>query len=293
MTSAITMTPWGAPSLPRAQRPWLRRRSALPGFGLTLGVTLTILSLIVLIPLSAVAIKASGLGLGGMIAEAFTERAWHAYVLSFGASLAAAAVNGVFGVLTAWALVRYRFPGRNVVNALVDLPFALPTAVAGISLATLYAPSGLIGGVLAKAHIKAAYNTTGIVIALTFIGLPFVVRTLEPVMRDLSAEVEEAAASLGATRWQTLTRVVLPSLFPAWLTGVTLAFARAVGEYGSVIFIAGNRPFKTEIAPLLIIIQLQQFNYRGAASIALAMLLVSFVMLFVINGVQAWSRRFQ
>jgi sulfate transport system permease protein len=293
MTSSTTMTPSGAPSLPRARRPWLRRRSALPGFGLTLGVTLTLLSLIVLIPLSAVAIKASGLGLGGMIAEAFTERAWHAYALSFGASLAAAAVNGVFGVLTAWALVRYRFFGRNVVNALVDLPFALPTAVAGISLATLYAPSGLIGGVLAKAHIKAAYNETGVVIALTFIGLPFVVRTLEPVMRDLSAEVEEAAASLGATRWQTLTRVVLPSLFPAWLTGVTLAFARAVGEYGSVIFIAGNRPFKTEIAPLLIIIQLQQFNYRGAASIALALLIVSFVMLFVINGVQAWSRRFQ
>jgi len=293
MTSSTTMTPSGAPSPPRARRPWLRRRSALAGFGLTLGVTLTILSLIVLIPLSAVAIKASGLGLRGMIAEAFTERARHAYLLSFGASLAAAAVNGVFGVLTAWALVRYRFPGRNVVNALVDLPFALPTAVAGISLATLYAPSGLIGGLLAKAHIKAAYNVTGIVIALTFIGLPFVVRTLEPVMRDLSAEVEEAAASLGATRWQTLTRVVLPSLFPAWLTGVTLAFARAVGEYGSVIFIAGNRPFKSEIAPLLIIIQLQEFRYRGAASIALALLIVSFVMLFVINGVQAWSRRFQ
>jgi sulfate transport system permease protein len=293
MTHSTTVTPAGpAPSLPHARRPWLRRRSALPGFGLTLGVTLTILSLIVLIPLSAVAIKASGLGLRGMIAQAFTERAMHAYLLSFGASFAAAAVNGVFGVLTAWALVRYRFPGRDFVNALVDLPFALPTAVAGISLATLYAPSGLIGGVLAKAHIKAAYNVTGIVIALTFIGLPFVVRTLEPVMRDLSAEVEEAAASLGASRWQTLTRVVLPSLFPAWLTGVTLAFARAVGEYGSVIFIAGNRPFKSEIAPLLIIIQLQQFNYQGAASIALALLIVSFVMLFVINGVQAWSRRF-
>jgi sulfate transport system permease protein len=293
MTHSTTVTPAGAaPGLPHARRPWLRRRSALPGFGLTLGVTLTVLSLIVLIPLSAVAIKASGLGLRGMIAEAFTERAMHAYLLSFGASLAAAAVNGVFGVLTAWALVRYRFPGRSIVNALVDLPFALPTAVAGISLATLYAPSGLIGGVLAKAHIKAAYNVTGIVIALTFIGLPFVVRTLEPVMRDLSAEVEEAAASLGASRWQTLTRVVLPSLFPAWLTGVTLAFARALGEYGSVIFIAGNRPFRSEIAPLLIIVQLQQFNYRGAASIAFALLLVSFVMLFVVNGVQAWSRRF-
>jgi len=276
----------------RARRPWLRRRSAIPGFGLTLGVTLSLLSLIVLIPLSAVAIKASGLGLHGVIAAAFTSRALHAYAISFGAALAAAFVNGVFGVLTAWALVRYRFFGHNVVNALVDLPFALPTAVAGISLGALYAPTGLIGGILAKAHIKAAYNATGIVIALTFIGLPFVVRTLEPIMRDLSAEVEEAAASLGAGRWQTLTRVVLPSLFPAWLTGVTLAFARGVGEYGSVIFIAGNRPFKSEIAPLLIIIQLQEFNYQGAASIALTLLIVSFLMLFVINAVQAWSRRF-
>jgi sulfate transport system permease protein len=270
-----------------------RRRSAIPGFGLTMGVTLSVLSLIVLIPLTAVAIKASGLGLGGMVQQAFTERALHAYALSFGASFVAAAVNGVFGVLTAWALVRYSFPGKGVVNALVDLPFALPTAVAGISLATLYAPNGLIGAQLLKAGIKAAYNPTGVVIALTFIGLPFVVRTLEPVMRDLSADVEEAAASLGASRWQTLTRVVLPALFPAWLTGVTLAFARAVGEYGSVIFIAGNKPFRSEIAPLLIVIQLEQFNYRGAASIALALLLVSFSMLFVINGVQAWSRRFQ
>ena len=258
-----------------------------------MGVTLSVLSLVVLIPLTAVAIKASGLGFAGMVQQAFTERALHAYALSFGASLIAAAVNGVFGVLTAWALVRYAFPGKAVVNALVDLPFALPTAVAGISLATLYAPNGLIGAQLIKAGIKAAYNPTGVVIALTFIGLPFVVRTLEPVMRDLSADVEEAAASLGATRWQTLTRVVLPALFPAWLTGVTLAFARAVGEYGSVIFIAGNKPFKSEIAPLLIVIQLEQFNYRGAASIALALLLVSFSMLFVINGVQAWSRRFQ
>lgn len=270
-----------------------RRRSAIPGFGLTMGVTLSVLSLIVLIPLTAVAIKASGLGLAGMAKQAFTERALHAYALSFGASLVAAVVNGVFGVLTAWALVRYSFPGKAVVNALVDLPFALPTAVAGISLATLYAPNGLIGAQLLKAGIKAAYNPTGVVIALTFIGLPFVVRTLEPVMRDLSADVEEAAASLGASRWQTLTRVVLPALFPAWLTGVTLAFARAVGEYGSVIFIAGNKPFKSEIAPLLIVIQLEQFNYQGAASIALALLIVSFSMLFVINGVQAWSRRFQ
>jgi sulfate transport system permease protein len=272
-------------------RPLFRRRSAIPGFGLTLGVTLTVLCLIVLIPLSSVAIKASGLGLSGILREGFTDRALHAYALSFGASALAAGVNGVFGVLTAWALVRYRFPGQALVNALVDLPFALPTAVAGISLATLYAPNGLIGQVLAKAHIQAAYNPTGVALALTFIGLPFVVRTIEPVMRDLSADVEEAAASLGASRWQTLTRVVLPSLAPAWLTGVTLAFARALGEYGSVIFIAGNKPFKSEIAPLLIVIQLEQFNYAGAASIALVMLTASFAMLFVINGVQAWSRR--
>ena len=275
------------------RRPLLRRRSAIPGFGPTLGVTLTVLCLIVLIPLSAVAIKASGLGFAGFAQEAFNERALHAYALSFGASLLAAGVNGVFGVLTAWALVRYAFPGKAVVGALVDLPFALPTAVAGISLATLYAPNGLIGAALAQFHIKAAYNPTGVAIALTFIGLPFVVRTLEPVMRDLQAEVEEAAASLGASRWQTLTRVVFPALAPAWLTGVTLAFARAVGEYGSVIFIAGNRPFKSEIAPLLIVIQLEQFNYRGAAAIALTLLIVSFLMLLVINAVQAWTRRFQ
>jgi sulfate/thiosulfate transport system permease protein len=278
---------------PVPRRPFLRRHSAIPGFALTLGVTLTLLSLIVLIPLSAVVFKASSLGVEGFLREAFTERALHAYALSFGASFLAAGVNGVFGVLTAWALVRYDFPGKAVIGALVDLPFALPTAVAGIALATLYAPNGLIGAALAKVHIKAAYNPTGIAIALTFIGLPFVVRTLEPVMRDLSAEVEEAAASLGASRWQTLARVVLPSLGPAWLTGVTLAFARAVGEYGSVIFIAGNRPFKSEIAPLLIVIQLEQFNYQGAAAIAMTLLMVSFLMLLAINAVQAWTRRFQ
>ncbi|HEY4031039.1 MAG TPA: sulfate ABC transporter permease subunit CysT [Caulobacteraceae bacterium] len=294
MTVIESMAPLQVPrrgSITR--RPFLRRRSAIPGLGLTLGVTLAVLGLVVLIPLSAVVLKASGLGFEGFWREAFTERALHAYALSFGASLIAAAVNGVFGVLTAWALVRYDFPGKAVVGALVDLPFALPTAVAGISLATLYAPNGLIGAALARAHIQAAYNPTGVVIALTFIGLPFVVRTLEPVMRDLSAEVEEAAASLGASRWQTITKVVLPSLAPAWLTGVTLAFARAVGEYGSVIFIAGNRPFKSEIAPLLIVIQLEQFNYQGAAAIALALLIVSFLMLLAINAVQAWTRRFQ
>ena len=277
---------------PRARRPLFRRRSAIPGFGLTMGVTLTILSLVVLIPLTAVAIKSAELSLPQFIAAAFSERAMKAYQLTFGASAVAAVINGVFGVLTAWALVRYEFPGKGVINALVDLPFALPTAVAGIALATLYAPNGWVGQYLEPLGIKAAYNPTGVVIALTFIGLPFVVRTLEPVMRDLAADVEEAAASLGANRLQTILRVVLPSLAPAWLTGFALAFARAVGEYGSVIFIAGNMPFKSEIAPLLIVIQLEQYEYAAAASIAVVMLATSFLMLFIINAIQAWARRY-
>lgn len=275
-----------------SRRPMFRRRSAIPGFGLTMGVTLSLLSLIVLIPLSAVAVKALGQSPADFVDAAFSERALHAYALSFGASLVAAVLNGVFGVLTAWALVRYRFPGRGLVNALVDLPFALPTAVAGIALATLYSSNGWVGSLLAPLGIKAAYNPIGVTIALTFIGLPFVVRTIEPVMRDLAADVEEAAASLGASRLQTIGRVILPSLAPAWITGFALAFARAVGEYGSVVFIAGNMPYKSEIAPLLIIIQLEQYDYQGAAAIALVMLVASFIMLFVINGIQAWSRRF-
>jgi sulfate transport system permease protein len=274
------------------RRPLFRRRSAIPGFGLTLGVTLTILSLIVLIPLSAIAIKASSLSPAQFVAAAFSERAMAAYRLSFGAAFVAAVINGVFGVLTTWVLVRYECPGKAIVNALVDLPFALPTAVAGISLATLYAPAGWVGQYLTPLGIKAAYNPIGVTIALIFIGLPFVVRTLEPVMRDLSADVEEAAASLGASRMATIARVILPALGPAWLTGFALAFARGVGEYGSVIFIAGNMPYKSEIAPLLIIIQLEQFEYANAAAIALVMLGVSFLMLLVINAIQAWSRRF-
>jgi sulfate transport system permease protein len=274
------------------RRPLFRRRSAIPGFGLTLGVTLTILSLIVLIPLSAVAIKASALSPAQFVAAAFSERAIAAYRLTFGAAFVAAVINGVFGVLTTWALVRYEFPGKAVVNALVDLPFALPTAVAGIALATLYAPNGWVGQYLTPLGIKAAYNPVGVTIALIFIGLPFVVRTLEPVMRDLAADVEEAAASLGAGRGDTILRIILPALGPAWLTGFALAFARGIGEYGSVIFIAGNMPYKSEIAPLLIIIQLEQFEYANAAAIALVMLGVSFLMLLVINAVQAWSRRF-
>ncbi len=276
---------------PLTRRSLFRRRSAVPGFGLTLGITLLVLSLIVLIPLSSVAIKAAGMGWPDFAAAAFSTRALDAYRLSFGAALIGAGINGVFGALTAWALVRYRFPGRTLLNGLVDLPFALPTAVAGIALATLYAPNGLFGSALAKAGIKSAYSPLGVVIALTFVGLPFVVRTVEPVLRDLSTDVEEASATLGAGRLQTIARVVAPALIPAWLTGFALAFARGVGEYGSVIFIAGNMPFKTEIAPLLITMQLEQFDYASASAIAVVMLGVSFLLLFLINAIQAWSRR--
>ena len=286
----VAIAPEGPLRTP-VRRSFFRRRSAVPGFALTLGVTLAILSLVVLIPLTAVVIKSAQLTPAEFAAAAFSERAVQAYKLSFGASLIAATINGIFGLLTAWALVRYSFPGKAVINALVDLPFALPTAVAGIALASLYAQNGWVGGVLAQFGIKAAFNPTGVVIALSFIGLPFVVRTVEPVLRDLSIDVEEAAATLGASRLQTLARVVGPALMPAWLTGFALAFARAVGEYGSVIFIAGNKPYVSEIAPLLITIQLQQFNFPGAAAIAVVMLGVSFVMLLVINAIQAWARR--
>ncbi len=276
---------------PLNRRSLFRRRSAVPGFGLTLGVTLLVLSLVVLIPLSSVAIKAAGMGWPDFAAAAFSTRALDAYRLSFGAALIGAAINGVFGALTAWALVRYRFPGKTLLNGLVDLPFALPTAVAGIALATLYAPNGLFGAALARVGIKSAYSPLGVVIALTFIGLPFVVRTVEPVLRDLSIDVEEASATLGAGRLQTIARVVAPALVPAWLTGFALAFARGVGEYGSVIFIAGNMPFKTEIAPLLITMQLEQFDYASASAIAVVMLAASFLLLLLINAIQAWSRR--
>jgi sulfate transport system permease protein len=280
------------PSAPKGKRPLFRRRSAIPGFGLTMGVTLTVLSLIVLIPLSAVVLKAAHQSPADFWAVATSQRSLAAYRLSFGAAFVAAVVNGVFGVLTAWALVRYDFPGKTVVNALVDLPFALPTAVAGIALATLYAPNGWVGQFLTPLGIKAAYNPVGVTIALIFIGLPFVVRTIEPVLRDAAEDVEEAAASLGANRIDTILRIVLPALAPAWLTGFAMAFARGVGEYGSVIFIAGNMPYKSEIAPLLIIIQLEQFEYARAATIAVVMLAVSFTMLLIINAIQAWARRF-
>jgi sulfate transport system permease protein len=268
-----------------------RRRSVIPGFGLTLGITLLALGLVVLIPLASIVARSALMGWGPFVAAAFSSRALHAYAISLSASLIAATVNALFGLLTAWVLVRYPFPGRSILNALVDLPFALPTAVAGVSLAGLYGSTGWIGGLLAPLGVKAAYNEVGIVIALTFVGLPFVVRTVEPVLRDLSSDVEEAAASLGAGRLQTLARVILPALGPAWLTGFSLAFARALGEYGSVIFIAGNMPYKTEIAPLLITIELEQFDYGSASAIATVMLALALIMLLTINGVQAWASR--
>jgi sulfate transport system permease protein len=287
----VTIAP-EAPLKPMAGRRFWRRPSAIPGFGLTMGVTLTVLSLVVLIPLAAVAVRAAALTPERFVAAAFSERAMHAYWLSFSASLVAALINGVFGLMTAWALIRYDFPGKALISGLVDLPFALPTAVAGIALATLYSQTGWIGKLTYGLGIETAYNPLGVVIALTFIGLPFVVRTLEPIVHDLQQDVEEAAASLGAGRLDTVVRVILPALAPAWLTGFALAFARGVGEYGSVIFIAGNMPYRSEIAPLLIIIQLEEFNYAGAAAIAVVMLGLSFLLLFAINALQAWSRRF-
>jgi sulfate transport system permease protein len=271
--------------------PLLRRRSAIPGFGLTLGTTVLVLSLVVLIPISAVLIRATGQSPAAFARTAFSARALHAYALSFTAALLAALINGVFGALTAWALVRFRFPGKGVLNALVDLPFALPTAVAGVSLATLYGPNGWIGAPFAAIGVKAAYTPLGVLIALTFVGLPFVVRSIEPVLRDLPLDVEEAAKSLGAGRGQTLLRVIAPALLPAWTTGFALALARGLGEYGSVIFIAGNMPFRSEIAPLLIVQELEQFDYGAATAIAAVLLAAAFLMLLLINGLQAWARR--
>jgi sulfate transport system permease protein len=268
-----------------------RQRSIIPGFGLTLGVTLAWLGLIVMIPLVALFVRAAALGPQRFIETVTSDRVVAALQLSFGASLAAAATNAVFGSLLAWSLVRYRFPGRRLLDALVDVPFALPTAVAGISLTALYAENGWLGAPLAALGIKVAFTPLGVFVALVFIGLPFVVRTIQPVLEDLSPEIEEAAACLGANRWQTIRRVIAPTLFPALATGVALAFARAVGEYGSVIFIAGNLPMVSEIAPLLIVIKLEQFDYAGAAAIGVVMLAASFVMLLVINLAQRWSRR--
>lgn len=263
----------------------------MPGFGLTMGLTLTWLSLIVLVPLSTAFFRSFDGGWVVFASAALSDRALAAYRLSFGAAFIAAAINLLFGLLTAWVLVRYRFPGRRLLSAMVDLPFALPTAVAGIALTAIYADTGWLGQFLEPAGLAIAFQPPGVVVAMIFIGLPFVVRTVEPVLADLSAETEEAAATLGATRLQTVVRVVLPALMPALLTGFALAFARCVGEYGSIIFIAGNMPFKSEIAPLLIITQLEQYNYEGAAAIAVVMLLASFFFLLAINLLQVWQRR--
>ncbi|MCU0809396.1 MAG: sulfate ABC transporter permease subunit CysT [Candidatus Contendobacter sp.] len=269
----------------------LKQPSVLPGFDLALGYTLLYMSLIVLIPLSAVFLKTAQLSWEQFWAIATAPRVLASYRLTFGASLIAALVNTGAGAIVAWVLVRYHFPGRRLVDAMVDLPFALPTAVAGIALTALYAGNGWIGGLLAPLGIKVAFTPLGVIVALIFISMPFVVRTVQPVLEDLEPEVEEAAASLGATRWQTFSRIILPAIQPALLTGFTLAFARSIGEYGSVIFIAGNLPMVSEITPLLIVSKLEQYDYRGATAIAVVMLVISFVLLLLINLLQWWSRR--
>ena len=268
----------------------LKRFSPLPGFGLSLGYTIFYLSLIVLIPLSSVGAKSIGMGWEAFWSAVSNPRVVASYELSFGASLLAAAINVVFGLIFAWVLVRYRFPGKGLVDALVDLPFALPTAVAGIALATIYAENGPVGSVLKAHDIEVAYNPNGVLLALIFIGLPFVVRTVQPVLADLEREVEEAAAGLGASRWQTFAKVILPHILPALLTGFAMALARAVGEYGSVIFIAGNVPMVSEITPLMIITKLEQYDYAGATAVASVMLLFSFVLLLIINLLQGWMQ---
>ncbi|PWR20149.1 sulfate ABC transporter permease subunit CysT [Zavarzinia aquatilis] len=278
----------------------LRQPSVIPGFRLTLGFSLAYLFLIVLIPLGALLLKAGELGIGGILDIAVDRRVLAALKLSFGASLVAALINGVFGLMLAWVLVRYRFPGKKIVDAIVDLPFALPTAVAGITLATLYAKNGWVGSLFGPQTwvgslfgpkgLMIAYTPLGVIMALTFVGLPFVVRTVQPVLADFDAETEEAAASLGASRLSTFIRVIFPALLPALTTGFALAFARAVGEYGSVIFIAGNIPMVSEIAPLLIVTKLEEYNYAGAAAIAVVMLAISFVLLLVINLLQRWNQ---
>lgn len=269
----------------------VRSSRVLPGFGLSLGYTIAYLSLIVLVPLSAVFLKASSLSLSEFWSVVTAPRVLASYRLSFGASLLAAAINTVFGLMLAWVLVRYRFPGKKIVDSLVDLPFALPTAVAGIALTALYAKNGWLGQYLEPLGIKVAFGPLGVLVALIFIGLPFVVRTVQPVLEDLDTEIEEAATSLGAHRWQTFRLIILPILLPALLTGFALAFARAVGEYGSVIFIAGNIPMVSEITPLMIITKLEQYDYAGATAIAAVMLMFSFVLLLAINGLQAWTAK--
>ena len=280
--SAVASSPTARPRRPR--------KSALPGFGLSMGITLAYLSLLVLIPLSTVVLKTSTLTWARFWHVVTSARALNAYWVSLTTSLAAAAVNVVFGLATAWVLVRYRFLGRTILDALIDLPFALPTAVSGIALTALYGPTGWLGRPLKALGIEVAYTQLGIIVALTFVTLPFVVRTVQPILEELDGSMEEAAATLGASRWVTFRRVILPNLTPALLTGFALSFARALGEYGSVVFISGNKP-STTIAPLLIMAKLEQFDYADATAIALVMLVVSFTLLFAINRLQAWSRR--
>lgn len=268
-----------------------KERSALPGFRLTLGYTMLYLGLIVLIPLGATFLKAATMTWPAFVEAVTSPRVLASYRLTFGASLIAAGINAGFGLLVAWVLVRYRFPGKKIVDAFVDLPFALPTAVAGIALAAIYSKTGWIGQFTEPLGIKIAFSRLGVLIALTFIGLPFVVRTVQPVLEDLEPELEEAAASLGANRWETFRRVLLPPLYPSLLTGFALAFARALGEYGSVVFISGNMPMKTEITPLLIITKLEQYDYAGATAIAVVMLTASFALLLLINLLQKWSQQ--
>jgi sulfate transport system permease protein len=269
----------------------LKTRGVLPGFGLSLGYTVTYLALLVLIPLAALVLKASALDLGKFWEIVSDDRALAAYKLSFGASFVGAGLNAVFGVVLAWVLARYEFFGKSIVDALVDLPFALPTAVAGIALTAIYAENGVLGEQLAKAGVKVAFTPIGVIVALTFVGIPFVVRTVQPVLEDMDQDIEEAAAILGATRWQTFTQVLFPALLPAILTGFALALARALGEYGSVVFISGNMPFKTEIVPLLIVTKLEQYDYAGATALATVMLGASFTMLLIVNLLQRWARR--
>jgi sulfate transport system permease protein len=270
-----------------------RRFNALPGFGLTMGFTLCYLSALVLIPLAGLVLRACEMSWTDFWRLATTERALAAYRLTFGASLVAALANAIFGALLAWVLVRYEFPGRRVIDAMVDFPFALPTAVAGLTLANLFAPKGWLGHYLVPLGIKGAFTALGVVIALTFVGLPFAVRTLQPVLENLEREVEEAAATLGAGRLRTFLTVIAPSLFPPILTGFALAFARAVGEYGSIVFISGNLPFKTEIAPYLIVMRLEEYDYTGAIALAVVLLVFSFVLLAAINILEQWAGKFQ
>jgi len=272
---------------------WFRRPSVLPGFGLTLGFTTFFLSTLVLVPLAALVFKASSLSWQDLLAILLDERAVASYRLSFGAAFLAAAVNAVFGFIVAWSLVRYDFPGRKLVDAVIDLPFALPTAVSGIALAAVFSPTGWLGQKLALAGVQVAYTWLGVVVALILIGLPFVVRSVQPALVEVQRDLEDAAETLGASPWQVFRRIVLPAVMPALLTGFTLAFARGIGEYGSVVFISGNLPYQTEITPLLIVIKLEQYDYDGAAALGFFMLAMSFVMLFAINLVQAWGRRRQ